>query len=342
MSQLNFSSIPDHVKTAESILIILNGQSTFDQQLAAASLLLALQEQGRAVSLLAPDEVNNPTISGLDQIRTEIGHKNLVIGFDYVPEAVNNVSYHIDEESQRFYLTIKPKKGHEPLDKDSVELDYAGAEADLIFLFGVDALEDLKQLYYGYEDVYQAATLISFHDYRTPYTSLAIDLSQISSACEALLQLINKSELSLNSEIATNLLAGIQYETNNFVDPAADADTFEAVASLLRAGARRKAGVFSRAAAGLGEEDLEQKIEIGRDVRVKEAGEAKAEKEQVVIREDADFERQLSKQSTPTKLSSIKKRNGEPKKKVKPGKEVAKTQKAKSEDQPVRPSGLKK
>ncbi len=322
-------------------MIVLNGQSTFDQQLAAASLLLTLQEQGKAASLLAPDEVNNPTISGLDQIRTEIGHKNLVIGFDYVPEAVNNVSYHIDEESRRFYLTIKPKKGHEPLDKDSVELDYAGAEADLVFLFGVDALEDLKQLYYGYEDVYQAATLVSFHNYKTPYASFAIDLSQISSACETLFQLMGKAGLSLNSEISTNLLAGIQYETNNFVDPAADADTFEAVASLLRAGARRKAGVFSRVAAGLGEES-EKRVEMGKDVQVEEESETKAEKEQVVIREDVDFEKRLAKKSAQTKSTPVKKRRDRPERKSRAERDKSQTKELKSEKQPVRPSGLRK
>ncbi len=249
MSLLDFSEIPQHLRDANSILIVLNERPSFDEQLAAASLLLVLKEQVETVLLVSPAKIENPTIAGLDETKTELGYKNLVVSFDYIPEAVNNVSYHINEESKKFYLTIQPESGHKPLDKSSVELDYAGAEADLVFLLGVSELEELGKLYHGYEDFYQNTTLAAFSKGKSSYAEYFVDYSSISSVCEAVFQMLHQLGFEIGTEPATNLLAGIQYETKNFIEPKADADTFEAVANLLRAGARRRAGAFSRAVA---------------------------------------------------------------------------------------------
>lgn len=249
MSLIDFSDIPQHLKNSQSVLIVLNDHPSFDEQLAAAGLLLVLQEQIETVLLAGPSKIENPTIAGLSELKTELGHKNLVVTFDYIPESVNNVSYHIDEDAKKFYLTIKPEKGHKPLDRNSVELEYAGAEADLVFLFGVSELDELGKLYYGYEDFYQNTPLVAFSKSKAAYAEYPINCGSISSVCEAVFQMLHQAGVEFDSESATNLLAGIQYETKNFVDPTADADTFEAVSHLLRAGARRRAGAFSRAVA---------------------------------------------------------------------------------------------
>ncbi len=257
MSTINFSAIKNYFEQADSVLIVLGNNSSFDQQLAAASLFLSLNQQRKKTTLVAPEKVSNPTILGLEGLKNDIGCNDLVISFDYVETAVNNVGYHIDKESKKFYLTIKPQKGKEPLKKEVVEINYVGAEADVVVLIGVDRLEDLDQLYYGYEDFYSKANLISLSKRQPAYKSLNFNVTQASSFCEAVFQLFKNVGYKLNSEIATNLLAGIQYETNNFVDVSASAETFEAVAELLRAGARRKAGPFQRA-----EKQIEAQIDF--------------------------------------------------------------------------------
>jgi hypothetical protein len=246
MSVINFSTIKNYLEQADSALIVLGNNSGFDQQLAAASLFLALNQQKKKTALVAPEKVSNPTIVGLEELKNDIGCNDLVISFDYVETAVNNVSYHLDKENKKFYLTIKPRKGEEPLKKETVEMDYVGAEADVVILIGVNRLEDLGQLYYGYEEFYRKTNLISLSNHQPVYKSLNFNVSQASSFCEAIFQLFKDVGYKFNNEIATNLLAGIQYETNNFVDISASAETFEAVAELLRAGARRKAGPFKR------------------------------------------------------------------------------------------------
>ncbi len=246
----NFSPIQptqsiEHMQKANTALVILGPEPTFDQQLAATSLYLFLKKLGKKASLLGVKAIKNPTISGLQDLKTDVGYKNLVINFDYIETAVHNVSYHIDEEQNKFYLTIKPQPGHEPLDKDAVETEYVGADSDLIVLFGVDNLESLEQLYHGYEDLYQNAAILTVNNTRPNYQSFYLNSGEYSSQCELVFQLAAGLEVEIDPEAATNLFAGIQYETNNFIDPKASADTFEAIAQLLRSGARRKPGSFS-------------------------------------------------------------------------------------------------
>lgn len=256
-STSNFSG---YLQSANTIIIVLNDNPSFDQQLAASSLYLALK-QTKKVSLHGVSQVQNPTIAGLGQLKTELGHQNLRISFDYQETAVNNVSYHIDEESQKFFLTIRPKEGYEPLDQSTVNFDYVGAGADLIILFGVESLEDLKQLYAGYEDLYRNNSLITIGQFQPNFQSNHLDTSQTSSASEAVAHLLRNADLSLQSDGATNLLAGIQYQTNNFVNLNASADTFELVAWLLRLGANRKPGSLL--------EPNKQKSDISGEIAVK-------------------------------------------------------------------------
>ncbi len=117
MSTINFSAIKNYLEQADSVLIVLGGNSGFDKQLAAASLLLSFNQQKKKTTLVAPEKVNNSTIVGLEDLKNDIGCNDLVISFDYVETAVNNVGYHLDKENKKFYLTIKPQKGAESVKK---------------------------------------------------------------------------------------------------------------------------------------------------------------------------------------------------------------------------------
>ncbi len=244
MTQLPLEDYLAYFQQAEVILLILSAHSTFDQQLAASSLYLSLVNQGKKAHLLGVNQVDNSSIKGLENLRTELGNDNLLISFEYSPESVDNVSYHVDDQNNRFYLTIKPKKGFPPLNTQSIECDYVGANADLIVLFDVLSLDELNQLYFGYESVYDSANVLMIGSSEPSYQCDRLDTSAFSSVCELVYSLIALGSLFIDADIATNLLAGIQYETNDFLDPRANAKTFESIARLLELGARRKIGGF--------------------------------------------------------------------------------------------------
>jgi len=233
------SSLKDYLQTAQSVLVILGSKPTTDQLAVASALYAGLVELNKEVGLYAPNKITGPFIS-LQGLSTQLGKQNLVIEFDYNEVAVDKVSYHIGEESGKFYLTIKPKKGQKPLDKSTVDFSYAGADADLIFLVGVHNLEDLDQLYFGYEPLYENAFVVTLNSFKTALGNLQFDLSGTSSLSETLVGLLSGLDIPLTETMATDLLLGVESATERLQSFAASADTFEVVAKLLRAGAKRE------------------------------------------------------------------------------------------------------
>ncbi len=229
------------LQSAKTVFIIFPRQISFDHASVAASLYLAAVSAQKSVMLISPErpEFSDQTISGLEFVQQELGNQNLSISFPYSPEQVDKVSYHIGEETKRFFLSIKPKPGVEPLDARQVEFSYTGASADVIFLVGVKELESLEQAYYGYEQLYQESPTISLNSYTTSFGTHTIDAGSVSSLSELAAEFIPGVGWSLDSDIATNLLSGIESSTKNLSAPTTTAETFETVAQLLRAGARR-------------------------------------------------------------------------------------------------------
>lgn len=236
------NQIKDLLAIAPTVLVVLAPEATTDQAAAAAALYLSLQAAGKHVSFLTPrDQPQLPSnISALDQLQTQLGNQDLTVSFPYRPEAVDKVSYHLDEDNQKFYLVIKPQKGQTPLDPAAVEYSYTGADADLIFLVGIHTYESLEQLYFGYETLYEKVPVITFHTFEPAIGSIKVDASGTSSLSESMVGFLFAIGTPPESEAATNLLWAIEEATDNFRSFATTAETFDMVAYLLRQGARRQ------------------------------------------------------------------------------------------------------
>ena len=239
------SSLKEYLQTAQSIMIVLGPKPTNDQLAMASALYLGISNLEKEVSIYAPKNFPPQSFSGFKNLSTKLGKQNLVIGFDYDEGAVDKVSYHISEEINKFYLTIKPKKGQKPLDKSKVDFSYAGADADLVFLIGIHDLEALDQLYFGYESLYENAFVVTLHSFKTEVGNIQFDLSGTSSMSESLVDLLEKLEIQLTADAATDLLLGIEGATKNLQSRIVSANTFEVVAKLLRSGARRVAKIIN-------------------------------------------------------------------------------------------------
>ncbi len=180
------------------------------------------------------------------KIETELGKENLLMSFPYQEEQVDNVSYYIGEQDKRFYLTIKPKKGVAPLNSSKVEFSYAGSQADLLILCGVEDLEKLGQLYFAYENLYKSTNnhLVTINNFIPDFGNLNLDISPTSSYCEAVFYLLKDldgedRDILAKSDIPTLLLYGIEYKSRGLQSFDINADTFLAVAQLLQLGGMR-------------------------------------------------------------------------------------------------------
>jgi nanoRNase/pAp phosphatase (c-di-AMP/oligoRNAs hydrolase) len=235
----HIASLKEYLQTAKTILVIVGPKPTDDQLAVASALTSGLVSLGKDVSLYSPKHHADRAVSNAANIATELGKQNLVVEFDYDENAVDKVSYHIGEETRKFYLTIKPKKGHKPLNAAAVNFSYIGTEADLVFLVGVHDLESLNQLYFGYETLYENAFVVTLHSFKPELGTVQFDLSGTSSLSESFVDLLEGLEIGLTEDMATDLLHGVETVTENLQSFAVTAETFEVVAKLLRAGARR-------------------------------------------------------------------------------------------------------
>lgn len=245
LTQDQQSSLKELLDNANSILVMVDNKPSLDYLACAAGLALSLSSYGKEVTLLSPQSLDEKyrEINGFNLFTNKLGKQNLVAAFDYKPDAVDKVSYHIGEETKKFYLTVKPKKGAKPLNADSVEFFYTGAEADLIFLVGVHQFKSLELLHEGFESLYQDTTIVTIHNFEPDIGNVKIDTSSMLCNSEALFDILDELELPITAEIASNLYMALQYETKNFTSLLATADTFEIAAELIRSGAKRSSNL---------------------------------------------------------------------------------------------------
>jgi len=265
MDESKLNHLKNLITSAQNIIIVIGEEASFDQvasALALAQLLsdtnhkneqfdssldsntvenaLADSKDHKQIRLASPKKsLGTSQLTGMEGISQELGHQSLTISFDYSEEKVDKISYHIGEEAGKFYLTVKPRVGVEPLDPKTVKYSLTGAEADLLVLFGVSELDKLDQLYFGYEELYRNTPLISFHVFETDFGTVKIDTSPFSSTAEAVYELVSHLTLEITSDPATNLLAGIEQASNCFQSRTTNAETFAIVSDLLKRGARR-------------------------------------------------------------------------------------------------------
>lgn len=231
----------DILQSVNSVAVLIQPNSSLDILSAASSLFLSLQAMGKDVIFAGPSLPNQSThnLVGFDQLRTSLGNRNLTVSFDYTETAVDKVSYHIGEDSQKFFLTIKPQKNQAPLDSSTVEFSYTGSDAQLLLLVGVSDYESLEQLYYGNEQLYEDATVVAINSFESDIGHLQLSTAGSDSLSTAMAQLIQQLEMTIPSDAATNLLFGIEETTDSFRSLATKPETFEVVAWLMRMGARR-------------------------------------------------------------------------------------------------------
>lgn len=235
------SSLQKTFHTAVSYLIILKTNPSLDQVAAACALNLLLQGAKKQSHLVSeqklPDTFN--VLSGHELITQNAGNQSLQVSFDYDENMVENVSYNIDQQDKKFHLIIRPKKGQRGLDPTTVEYSQIGIDADAIFLIGITSFDQIQFFYEQDEAAFTQAHTIAVNRQLTTFSQTNIDVSGFTSTSEWLILLLGLWQLPLTSEVATNLLAGIESSTDSFRHASVTADTFEIVAKLMRAGAHR-------------------------------------------------------------------------------------------------------
>lgn len=239
---LDLQNLPDQLAKAKTVLILLPSTPATDAVAAGLALYLSLKEKKinhLTIASPTPMTVGLNRLFAVDKITTSIGNRNLVISFDYVKDAIEKVSYNI--ENQKFNLVIEPKPGFPPLDPQKVSYSYSGADADLLFVIGARRLTDLGNFYQEEKQLFEKKPLINIAPFKDaePFGQLNLTDPAFSSCSELVARLLFQLQFPINPDIATNLLAGIESATARLSSPQVTAQTLRLVADLLEKGGKR-------------------------------------------------------------------------------------------------------
>lgn len=241
--------IPSVVKLLETktvFSIVLPVNPTVDAVSAAISLYLALVKIGKSVSIACSTAVDpSVTLPGVDKIQKELvaSGDNLVVSFPYEDGAIDKITYNI--EGNTFNLVIAPKEGRPRLETNNVKYTYKGGKGEVIFTIDAPSLASLGDIYTNQKDMFTGVEIVNVDRHLTngTYGSINMVEKQRSSTSELVLALLTGLSLDIDKDIATILYGGIVTATNNFTSYSVNADTFDACARLLKAGAVKRVGV---------------------------------------------------------------------------------------------------
>lgn len=241
---LDLSALANVLPSAHNVICFLHPQTTYDAVAAALALKLALAVSGKDCQVICeePMRVEYNALVDIDQVTARAGNRDLVLSFAYNENQVDKVSYNVDETQQRFELVISPKSGHPALDPSTVQFHHAGMAADVIFLFGYHAMDELGVYYQQEKNIIDSAYTVAITQAKVPaFAKLHLQLQpdQLSYA-ELIYFLARQFNLGeIKDDIASNLLSGIEYATDRFQQPTILPRTFETCAYLMRQGAHR-------------------------------------------------------------------------------------------------------
>lgn len=231
------------LEQSQGVLIFLGKDPNLDSVAGALSFYLGLTSRGKNTKISCPSQmiVEFRELVGIDKITNNIENlgngKNLVISFPYQEGSIEKVSYNIENDS--FNLVIEPREGYPQITPDSIRYSYSGGSADLIITIGVKRLDDLNSIYQNNQALFSQKEIVNIDTDIQNQRFGKINLVDQSVSClsELTLTLLSMLGLSLDQDIANNLLAGIVSGTNNFSLEKTNAATFEAAAICLKNGA---------------------------------------------------------------------------------------------------------
>lgn len=251
--------IKNLLPSAKSVLIALPVNSDIDKLAAGLALYLSLEQsfggaQNKQVTIVCEDtiKVGQAHLFAIDRVRQNLpptSAGNLVLTLEGVelmqeggkltPKALEKLDWYGEGNNNlNLVFHVLPGQSFQPT---KIVPKYQGGNYDLIFTLGATNLNDLGSIYQQNPQVFSGSHLINV-DHQQGNTSFGqtnvLDFTA-AAISEIMVNVMNDLGLSMDGDIATNLLAGIFDATANLTNEKAGPDTFQTVAVCLRAGGKK-------------------------------------------------------------------------------------------------------
>jgi hypothetical protein len=223
-------------------IIVLPTNPSPDAIAGATSLYLGLLKMGKNIALVCSSPIKSDMIAA-DKIQQSlsVGGDNLVVSFPYTDGAIDKIDYHI--QGEKFNLVITPRQGFPKLNPNQVAYSYTGGSFDFIITIDAPNLNAVGTLYTENQAQFQGKEIINIDRHLTNafFGTVNYINKTSSSTCELVYKALLQLQCEIDKDMATNLYSGIAGATNTFTSYSVNAETFETIAALLKAGATKKA-----------------------------------------------------------------------------------------------------
>lgn len=231
----------DVITKGSTGIIVLPTNPSADAVAGATSLYLGLLKMGKNISLVCSSPIKSDVI-GADKIQQSlsVGGDNLVVSFPYTDGAIDKIDYHI--QGEKFNLVISPRTGFPKLNPNQVEYSYSGGTFDFIITVDAPNLNAIGTIYTENQTQFQGKEIINIDRHLTNafFGTVNFINKTSSSTCELIYKVLQQLQCEVDKDMSTNLYTGIAGATNTFTSYSVNAETFETIAALLKAGASKR------------------------------------------------------------------------------------------------------
>ncbi|OGH29533.1 MAG: hypothetical protein A3B41_00975 [Candidatus Levybacteria bacterium RIFCSPLOWO2_01_FULL_37_26] len=240
MDNLNVDKIRTLLDKNDKISIAVGKNPGIDEMAASLALYLSLSNSGKTVSIACPTEpiVEVSSLVGIDKVQTTLHNDaaDLTVSFPDRGD-IEKISYTREDG----FINIIVKAGKQGLSFDETDIQYKrfGAAPSVIFIVGTPRLSDLGSVFDA--EKFKDTTVINIDNKESNqgFGDIILVSKDLSSVSESVASLISSLGLNLDTDTASNLLAGISEATDNFQNPRTSPLAFETVAMLMKKGAKR-------------------------------------------------------------------------------------------------------
>lgn len=242
------SEVKSRFPGSKSILIVLPQNLNTDNLAAGLALYLSLKASGKKVDIVSTGTplVSQTNLFGIGEVRNHVskaGAGNFVISLDGVVDntgtmqqvpALEKLDWYPEGSKLNLVFHVVPGQRFEPT---NIESRHEQSGYDLTWVIGTQNLNELGDLFISNSQYFAQGQVINIDNNpaNTYFGFANITDPQASSLSEIVAQILPSLTLSLDQDIASNILTGIYGATNNLTQKI-NPDTFMVVSQAVQAG----------------------------------------------------------------------------------------------------------
>lgn len=243
MDNVILEKIKDLLAKNDTIGIAVGKNPGVDEMAAGLALYLSLLQSAKKVSIVCPTDpiVKVSSLVGIDKVKKAFdggSTSDLVVSFPYKEGEIEKISYTLEDGR----LNILVKVGEDGLSfiEEDVEYKRRSLAPGLVFVVGTPRISDLGTAF-DVEVLKDSKVInIDCKPENQGFGDIPLIGKNSSSVSELVASFISSLGLTIDVDIAQNLMNGIIGATDNFQIPTTSSLAFEIAASLMKKGAVRE------------------------------------------------------------------------------------------------------